>query len=261
MTVLGQLQAGGAGVPDGLKKNIIALIKLESGLTPAPKLVDAGFAKSHRATVMQALTKVHLVIEKNTKVFQKAAVEVMNAAMQTEAAPEIGKIACAITEFNAKVINLETEVAKELEKLQDSKGGKALMNDGDIKPVHVDIISPEGDFKGGVERFKKDIKDLSALERKFKVLDRVDKAARAMRTYSDAAARTQVKEARVALEEFFGMVDDIDRHCKQVESANPKPAEDYRKAIELLCKSLRAIKSQRGKASLENLKKLEATIA
>jgi hypothetical protein len=259
MTVLGQLQAGGGGVPDDVKKNVIALVKLQTGLTPALKLVDAAFAKGHRATVMQALTKVHLVIEKNTKIFQNAAISAMNASNEKGAAPEILDIATTIKDFNSKVIRLETEIAKKLEKLQDVKGGKALMDDGEIKPVHVNIISLEGDFKGGVEKFKKDIKDFSALEKKFKVMDRVDKASKAMRTYSDAAARTQVKGAREALEEFFSVVDEIDKYRKQVENDKSKPDEKYLKATELLCTSLKAIRNTRGKASLENLKQLEAS--
>jgi hypothetical protein len=106
-TVLGQLQAGGAGVPDDVKKNVIALVKLETGLTPALKVVDAAFAKGHRATVMQALTKVHLVIEKNTKVFQNAVISSMNASNAKDAAPEILEIAMTIKDFNSKVISFE----------------------------------------------------------------------------------------------------------------------------------------------------------
>lgn len=258
-TVLGQLQAGGAGIPDDVKKNVIALVKLETGLTPALKVVDAAFAKGHRATVMQALTKVHLVIEKNTKIFQNAAISAMNASNEEDAAPEIGEMAMTIKGFNGKVSGLETDIAKKLEKLQDLKGGKALVDDEEIKPVHINIISLEGDFKGAVEKFKKDIKDFSTLEKKFKILDRVAKATKSMRTYSDAAARTQVKDARVALEEYFDVVDEIDNYRKQVEKDKSTPDEKYIKATELLCTSLKAIKNTRGKASMENLKNLEAS--
>jgi hypothetical protein len=251
-TVLGHLKTGGTDVPDDVRKGIIELVKRDTGLTPALKVVDAAFAKRHRATVMKALTKVHTVIEENTKVFQRAAVPAMNAANDafgTGAYDALNDIAMCIKDFNGKVIKLETDIAKELEDLQEAKGTTG---------VKVEIISLEGDMKGAVEKFKKDIKNFKDLEKKFKVMDKVDKMAETMRTYSDAAARTQVTEARKALEKFFDWVDDIIDYKDTVKGDKSKPDDDYVEAIGTLCKYLKAIKDQRGKVSMTNLKQLEA---
>ncbi len=252
VTVLGHLQTGGAGVPADVRKAVIELVKTETGFTPALKAVDAAFAKGHRAVAMKALTKVHSVIEQNTKVFQKAAVYAMNAsneATDPNAGPIIMDIASCIKEFNTKVIAFETDIAKKLESLQEAKG-----TDG----VKINIISLEGDMKGAAEKFKSDVKKFATLEKKFKVLDRVAKSAKVMRDYSDAAARTQVTDARVALEAFFDSVDDLDTYRKVVEKDKSAPDADYVEAIEKLCTAFKAIKNTRGKASLANLKQLEA---
>jgi hypothetical protein len=247
--VLTLLQQHQGIVPDEVRKVIVALVKTETGMGGALKLVDAAIGKKERATAMKALTHVHGVIEKNYKVFEKAGREVMDAMLSADAqaATPIETIAKCVTKFKSDFGGFETSIAEAIEYLQEEKGGEK-----------VTIISLEGDLKGAVTTFEKKLKPFKTLEKQFKVMDRVDKATEAMRTYSDAAARSEVAEATTGLQAFFDQVDDLDAYAKTVKAHGSKPDDDYVAAIESLCKAMRTIKNQRGTVSMKNLQALAA---
>ncbi len=247
--VLTLLQEGKDDVPGDVRKSIIELVKTETGMTPALKLVDAAIGKEQRATAMKALTKVHGVIEATNKVFVTAGVNAMNGAMEAtpEGAQALGKIADCVKTFNKEFHEFETSIAEAIEHLQEAKGG-----------VKIAIFSLEGDMIGAVERFKKNIKAFASLEKKFKVMDYADKTAKPLESYSVAVARSQVKEARKTLMAFFDAVDELDNYGKKVQADKSKPDEDYLEAIEKLCTAVRGIKNGRGNDSLRNLDELIA---
>ena len=250
--VVGELQKAGAGIPADFRQEVVALLKAETGMTPALKEVDAAFAKKYRKAVMQGLTKVHAVIEKSAMQVQRVAVRAGNKATEVterNAQNALGEIQMIGMEFKRQITGFETRIAKELESLQEEKSPEG---------TKINIISLEGDMNGALAKFKSATKPHAELEKKLKVLGATDPAVRAMQAYSKAAARTQVNEALVALEAFFKGVDTLDAHGRKVAQGNPKPDPDYLKAVDSLCAAFRAIKTQRGMDSHRNLKQLEA---
>lgn len=261
--VVGHLQAGGAGVPADLKQAVVTLLKTETGMTPALKEVDAAFDKKERKPAMSGLTKVHGAIEKAAMHVQKVALSAGSAAADAAdqaAQNALNEIQMAGLEFKRTLTGFETRIAKQLEQLQEEK------SPGGVK---IDIISLEGDMNGAIEKFKKDAKPHAALEKEHKVLDATAGAAKAMQAYSKAAARTEVKNALDALQDYFAAVDKLDTHrkkvvadCKKTAAALPtaagKAVEAYVKAVDTLCDALKTIKAQRGTVSLKNLQALAA---
>ncbi len=249
--VLTELQNGGAAIPADFKKAAATFLKADTGMTPALKEVDAAFGKGHRKAVMDALTALHAVIEKTAvKVLTFAGEARSKSAEVTDqaASDALSEIHMAGALFNKVVIGFETSVAKELEKLQQAKSPTN---------TKIDIISLEGDMDAAVNRFKTEAKKYSELEKKFKTLNAVKHAEKAMQAYSKAAARTQVTEARVALEVFFEGVDDLVDHKNTIAKDKSKPDAKYIAAVGSLCDALTTIKSARGAVSYKNLKALE----
>jgi len=226
--VLTELQNGGAAIPADFKKLAATFLKADTGMTPALKEVDAAFGKGHRKAVMDALTALHAVIEKTAvKVltFAGEARTKSNEVTDQTASNALSEIHMAGATFNKVVIGFETPVARELEKLQQTKSPTN---------TKIDIISLEGDMDAALAKFKTEAKKYSELEKKFKTLNAAKQAEKAMQAYSKAAARTQVTEARVALEVFFEGVDDLVDHKNTIAKDKSKPDQNYIDAVETL---------------------------
>lgn len=243
---------------DAIKK----LLTTDTGLTPALKDIDTAIAKKERKTAMTGLTKLHMVIEKirkpiddlislggnkatdQEKVFKqsKDPVDKMKLKM-------LNDLVETIFTYKQGILKLETTVAKAIEKVQEQKGptGKKI-----------DIISLEGDMKGALEVFKNAIKPFVNEEKTHKTLAKTDALVNSMKAYSKAAARTEVKNAMAALNQFFTAVGEIQKATNNVGRAQPPVADGYKKAVESFNKALQAIKSQRGDVSMKNLKQLES---
>lgn len=164
--VLTLIKAGGADVSAEVRSEIIELVKLDTGMSPALKLVDAAIGKDDAVAAMKALNKVHKVIEKTDKVFQHAFIGAMNAAADS-GADSVEKIARRVGDFNKEFKSFEKSVSEAIEFLQEKKSGVKLL-----------VFSLEGDLKGDVKRFESKIssKECKALEKKYKVMSRVDDA-------------------------------------------------------------------------------------
>src|ERR1700688_2513943 len=79
--VLTLIKQGGDEVPGEVRTEIIDLVKLETGMSPVLKVVDAAIGKEDAGAAMKALTKVHKVIEKTDRVFQLASRNAMQAML------------------------------------------------------------------------------------------------------------------------------------------------------------------------------------
>lgn len=251
--VVGELRNGGAGVPDDYKTALVAYLKADTGMTPALKDVDAAFGKGHRKAAMQALTRLHGVIEKAAMQLQKISLAANSKAAATKdkaAVNALGEIHMAGFEFKKKLTGFETAVAKKLEALQQAKSPTN---------AKIDIISLEGDMNGALSKFKTDAKKYPELEKKFKTLNAAKPAEKAMQAYSKAAARTKVSDALAALDDFFQCVDDLTSHRNAIAKDKSKPDQKYVDAVTSLCDALKTIKSQRGAVSHKNLKALQAS--
>jgi hypothetical protein len=230
----------------------VTYLKGDTGMTPALKEVDAAFDKKHRKAVMKALTSLHAVIEKAGMQLEKVSLAAGSKALDTKdrgAKNALSEIEMTGITFKQKLTGFELKVAKELESLQEDKSESG---------EKIDITSLEGDMNGAISKYKKDTKDFADLEKKFKVLTALKPAEKAMQGYSKAAARTEVSKALYELETFFKGVDTLDGHFDTIKKDKSKPDAKFIKAVDLLCASLRAIKTQRGAVSHKNLKALEA---
>lgn len=246
------LKAGGDGIPADLRKEVAFILKADTGLTPALKIVDDGFAKKHRKAVMNALTNVHAVVEKVAPVLVKVGGHFMAKSSEgkdRKLQNVLNELAIVVGTLNQALKKLEAGIAKDLESLQEAKSP-----DG----KKIDIISLEGDMVAAIAKFKTATKPFAALEKQFQVLTKTAPATKAMTAYSKAAARTEVKAALTSLEDFFKAVDKFDVDCGKIGSVKPAPDKKYVDAVDTLRGALRTIKSQRATVSLKNLKKLEA---
>jgi hypothetical protein len=243
------IKEAGTGLDPAVRSEIVELVKYETGMSGALKVVDAAIEKKDAVAAMKALNKVHKVIEKTDGVFQPAAKNVMNAMMSADATvvDVVEQLAKCVATFNKEYKSFETSVAEAIEFLQESKKG-----------VKIKVFSLEGDLKGAVKVFKAAITDKTgkALEKKYKVMDRVDEALKSMKLYSEAVGETNVKDAKKWLETYFGDSEDLDKYFKNLEGENPPLDADYLTAVEKLCKAMRTIKNQRGQDSLRDLNEL-----
>jgi hypothetical protein len=250
-TVVEQLKAGGDEIPDEYRSKVVAFLKAETGMTPALKDVDSAFDKKHRKSVMQALTKVHAVIEKAAMAAQKIALGAGSLAMDATddaAADALGKIQTAGLDFKRALLDFETRISKELGSLQEAKSAT-----GD----KIEINTLEGDMEGAVNRFKNVVKPHAALEKQHKVLDSMKPMIKAMKAYSTAAARTKVGDAITSLEDFFTGVDKLSAYSKSIAKLKPALDDDYVEAVENLAMAMRAIKTTRGAVSHKQLEAMQ----
>ncbi len=151
--------------------------------------------------------------------------------------------------YKQGILKLESTAAKAIETLQVEKSPQGKK---------IDIISIEGDMKGALEKFKKDVKAFVAEEKFFKAVAKCEALEKTMHAYSKAAARTEVKAALTALDQFFVAIGEIVKVSNSLDRSKPAPPAPYKKAIESFCKALDTIKKQRGEVSHKNLKALEA---
>lgn len=250
--IVSKLQNGGDGIPAEIKTAFVTYLKGDTGMTPALKDVDAAFDKKHRKAVMKALTSLHAVIEKAGMQLEKVSLAAGSKALDTKdkkAKFVLSDLETTGIMFKKELTGFETKVAKQLESLQEDKSDSG---------EKVDIVSLEGDMNGAISKYKKDTKDFADLEKKFKVLNAVKPAEKAMQAYSKAAARTEVSKAIYELETFFKGVDTLEQHFDTIKKDKSQPDAKFIKAVDLLCASLRTIKLQRGNVSHKNLKALEA---
>lgn len=249
-----------------LSSDYIAAIKnilnSDTGLTPALKEIDSAISKKERKPAMSGLTKLHMVIEKIQKPID--ALITLGGNKVTDQGlifkqtkdpndrikmNDLNEFLEKIFDYKKAILKLETTAAQAIEKLQVEKSP-----DG----KKIDIISIEGDMKGALDKFKKDVKGFTKEENHFKALAKTEALAKSMQAYSKAAARTEVKAALTALDQFFDAIGDMIKIQNSLDRVKPPVPDAYKKAVESFVKALNAIKKQRGEVSHKNLKALEA---
>lgn len=234
----------------------------DTGLTPALKEFDAAISKKERKPAMTGLTKLHMVIEKIRKPIDdlislggnKVTDQELIAKKTKDPADKLkwkmlNDFVETIFTYKKGILNLEAMAAKAIETLQVEKS-----------PVKkkIDIISLEGDMKGALDKFKSDVKAFTAEEKHFKALAKTEALTKSMQAYSKAAARTEVKAALVALDQFFVAIGEMNKVLNNIDRVKPTPPAAYKQAMVSFCKALDTIKKQRGEVSHKNLKALEA---
>ena len=183
--VLALIKQAGDEVPGEVRAEIVDLVKLDTGMSPALKVVYAAIGKEDAVAAMKALPKVHKVIEKTDRVFQLAATErhAGYGGRRPDGGRRVEQVALCVASFNKDFKGFEKSVSEAIEYLQETK------TDG----VKIKVFSLEGDLTGAVKRFEKDIggKECKALEKKYKVMIRADDALESMKLYSKAVAETR----------------------------------------------------------------------
>lgn len=179
---------GKAKPQDTVKKALLGTVAKSTGISPAIKDIESALEKKERATLEKALNKFFSVRGTYASFLLKE---------QAQYKPETDMdIWVAYRELIYGLEQIEKDAAKDAEALQKEKG------DG---TTAITWLSLEGDMKSTVEASKKHFEAYSALKTKYKISGLLDKSKPAIewtQKYTKAAARTQAKEAREALEGF-----------------------------------------------------------
>jgi hypothetical protein len=164
-------------------KTLLGTAAKSSGVTPILKDIETALAKKERKPLEQALNKLNVARSSYGKFLS-----LEQAKFQDD--PVVWKA------YHSLIIGLqdiEVDLAAAAKSLQEAKSS-------DQKGI--EFFGLEGDLKGALVAAKAKLAPFATLEKKYGLLKKADATVKAAETYTKAAARTQAKEARVALELF-----------------------------------------------------------
>jgi bacterioferritin-associated ferredoxin len=219
-----------------VKKALIGTVAKSSGVTPVLKDIEAALEKKQRKPLEQAINK--LMVQRSSYC--------LFLGKEQAQYPHGDDIWMAYQALIKGLEKIEMDAGAEAKALQEEKGGKP----------GIEFFALEGDLKGTLAAAKKGLTPHAALEKKYGLLKKADASLKEAEAYTKAAARTQYKEAREALESFKTECG----HCvtelakvldKEKEANFHKELQSYHDAMKALSVLARI------NAQINNLKKLE----
>jgi hypothetical protein len=220
------------------QKLLLGTVQKSSGLTPVLKDVDTALEKKQRVPLEQALNKLFQTRGTYATFLMHEQKQFLNDPND----PDL-KIWTAYKDFIFGIQKIEEDASKEAKTLQETKGGVA---------EGITWLSLEGDVKGTVQAAKKGFAAFAAQEKKNNLLSKANGAVKAAETYTKAAARTQLTEARKALELFKQEAKNCADACAKVLSAEKD--EKYKKEVQHFHDAMKALgTAARIDAQIKNL--------
>ena len=220
------------------KKILLGTVQKASGITPVLKDVDTALSKKQRVPLEQALNKLMAARGTYCTFLMKEQKQFLNDPNDPDMV-----IWTAYRDLIFGVQNIEEDAAKEAKKLQETKA-----------PGQTGItwLGLEGDVKGTIAAAKKAFGAFAAQEKKNNLLKKAEGAQKAAETYTKAAARTEVVNARKALELFKVEAKKCADECAKVLSAEKDP--NYKKAVQSFHDAMKALSVlSRVDAQIKNL--------
>lgn len=235
------------GLPQTLSKLMNKSLSADTGITKLLAEIDAAAALKHRSTVMAAAVKFHTAFEKYADEVFKVAVECNNLAPDADNRMQatLKNINDFTVEFVRGINKMEMAMGTKLEAIQEKKSGGQKIK----------VFALEGDMNMAIDKYKTATKPFAAHESKYHVLAMFAPGVRAMKLYSQAVAKTEVKKAKEALTNFGKEVGDVVRLNGIVAKANGVD-EKYKSAVKTLADALQRIVTARGTDSMRNLDEL-----
>jgi hypothetical protein len=220
------------------KKVLLGTVQKSSGLTPLLKDIDTALEKKQRLPLEQALNKFFVA----RGVYATFLMTEQKRFLNDPDDPEL-TVWIAYKDLIFGIQKIEEDASKAAKTLQEEKS-----------PGNVAIqwLSLEGDIKGTVLAAKNGFAPFAAQEKKNGLLAKANGAVKAAEAYTKAAARTQFKEARAALELFKKEAKRCADDCAK--ALNAEKDDKYKKAIQSFHDAMKALSAlARIDAQIKNL--------
>lgn len=197
-------------------KQGLAVLQKTTGLTPALKKIDEGFAKEHRATVIESAVELNRIRTPISMVLTKLVTRLSQYDMD----------ACQdVRDFKAGLEKIESDVATSAKQLQTAKGGIQQDQNWNLAVLF------EGDFKSNVDNLKTKLKANAAADKPHNALKLVTPMMTFMDSFTKAAAHLKAKEAYAALKGFQAAVKEADKKLGDIAAKEKAANKNYADAL------------------------------
>lgn len=220
------------------KKILLGTVQKSSGITAVVKEIDSALSKKQRVPLEKALNNLMAARGTYCTFLMKEQKQFLNDPND----PDL-TIWTAYKDFIFGIQKIEEDAAKEAKTLQEKKSPGA---------TGITWLGLEGDVKGTIAAAKKSFGAFPAQEKKYNLLKKAEGAQKAAETYTKAGARTEIVNARKALELFKAEAKKCADECAKVLSAEKD--DNYKKAVKPFHDAMKALSVlSRVDAQIKNL--------